>query len=78
MEIVIGIQFSTRELKVDVDGKPEDMRKQIEQAFEDGRRLLWITDAKGRQVAIPLDKLAYLEVDASKADKQVGFARREE
>jgi hypothetical protein len=78
MEIAIGIQFSTRELKVDVDSTAEAIRTQIEEAFADDRRLLWITDTKGRQVAVPVDKLAYVEVDTTKGDKQVGFSRRPE
>ena len=35
--------------------------------------MLWLTDAKGRKVGIPSDKVAYVEIDADGTAKRVGF-----
>lgn len=75
MEVVIGILHTGKELRVDIDGG-EDVRAAVEDAIESGRKLLWITDRHGRQVGIPVEKLAYVEIDPERAGKKVGFAIR--
>ena len=37
-------------------------------------RVLWLTDAKGRRVGVPTEKLAYVEVGEEHPDKRVGFS----
>lgn len=74
MEVVIGVQLSSREIRLEVedeDGK--DLRKQVDKVVQDGKGVLWITDTDGRSVAVPADKLAYIEIGADKASKRVGF-----
>ncbi len=78
MEVVIGVQFSSRELRLELADEPEKVTELVEQAFSEGHKLLWVTDKGGRRVAVPTDKIAYVEVDAGKADKQVGFSVRVE
>lgn len=81
MEVLIGVQLSTRELKIDVpDDQADALRKQIEDVFAasgDGKAsVLWITDKEGRTVGVPSDKLAYVEIGADKASRAVGFSSR--
>jgi hypothetical protein len=75
MEISIGIQFAPRELTIETKASVEDVQRQIDEAFADGRKLLWFTDERGKQVAIPVDKVAYVEVGSDRDTKPVGFAR---
>ena len=37
-------------------------------------RVLWLTDARGRRVGVPTEKLAYVEVGEEHPDKRVGFS----
>ncbi|MEI7746629.1 MAG: DUF3107 family protein, partial [Actinomycetota bacterium] len=37
--------------------------------------VLWLTDRKGREVAVPIAKLAYIEVGAPSSDRRVGFGQ---
>jgi len=37
--------------------------------------IAWLTDAKGRRVGVPTDKLAYIEVLNDDEKKRVGFGR---
>ena len=73
MEIVIGVEFSAKELRLEVDLGPEEVRKLVDDAFAEQRKLLWLNDSKGRQVCVPLDKLAYVEMEAEDSRKHVGF-----
>jgi hypothetical protein len=36
---------------------------------------VWVTDTKGRRVGIPVERIAYVEVDEDGANKKVGFGR---
>lgn len=74
MEVVIGVQLSSREIRLEVEeGDGKDLRKQVDKVVQDGKGVLWITDTDGRSVAVPADKLAYIEIGADKASKRVGF-----
>jgi len=77
MEVVIGVQLTTRELKVDVpDDQADALRKQVDSIFGDGKTsVLWITDKDGRTVGVPSDKLAYVEIGADKSSRAVGVSR---
>lgn len=74
MEIAIGVQHSPRELRVETRASAEDIRKLVDEAFEAGRKLIWLTDERGKQTAVPVDKLAYVEVGADRDRTPVGFA----
>lgn len=79
VEVVIGVQLSTRELRVEIpDDKADALRKQVEKVFADagnGRNpVLWVTDNGGRTVGVPADKLAYVEIGSDKGAKKVGFS----
>ena len=78
MEVLIGVQLTTRELKVDVpDDQADALRKQVQDLFTDGASagVLWVTDKDGRVIGVPSDKLAYVEIGADKVGRAVGFAR---
>jgi hypothetical protein len=71
VEVKIGVQNASRELVVETDRSPEDISAMVSEAIaSDG--VLSLTDAKGRQVLVPVAKLAYVEVGTGVAG-QVGF-----
>lgn len=75
MEIVIGIQFVGRELRLEVEGDAaDDIRKAVDQALDSDDRIFWLTDKNGRQVGVPTEKLGYVEIASEKSDRPVGFA----
>lgn len=74
MEIAIGIQFSSREIRLEVDDDVADVRERVEEAFRSEPGILWLTDRDGRDIGIPTEKLAYVELGSDKATKSVGFA----
>ena len=75
MDVRIGITQSPRELEVELkdDADPEKVVSEIEKLLKSGDGVLWLTDRKGRRVAVPVAKVAYVEVGAPTAERRVGF-----
>ena len=48
-------------------------RAQIDSAIAHGDQVLWLTDRRGRQIAVPVAKLAYVEVGPPDGDRRIGF-----
>lgn len=75
MEVRIGVTYTGKELEVDLpdDAEREELVKHITESLSDDDNVLWLTDRRGRQVAIPAAKVAYVEIDPSTTDRRVGF-----
>ncbi|WOP17878.1 DUF3107 domain-containing protein [Raineyella sp. LH-20] len=71
MEIKIGVKNLAREVVVDLDQTVDAFRATYEKALADGT-LLSLTDTHGRQVLIPADAVAYVEIGQPNA-RPVGF-----
>jgi hypothetical protein len=71
MEVKIGVTQANRELVVDTDLDAAAIEEQVRTALTEGG-VLSLTDAKGRRVVVPGEKLAYIEISTSTAG-QVGF-----
>ena len=74
MDVRIGIVQTVKELEVELeeDADRDAVKAQIESALGAGT-VLWLTDKKGRQIAIPAEKVAYVELGAPTTDRRVGF-----
>jgi len=71
VEVRIGVQFAARELVVESSEDLSVVEAQIAQAVNEGG-VLSLTDAKGKKVFVPADKIAYIEI-GSAALGTVGF-----
>ena len=74
MDVRIGVSQTAKELEVELpdDADHEAVKAQIEKAITDGSTL-WLTDKKGRQVGVPVEKIAYFEIGAPEAGRRIGF-----
>ncbi|MGH9045082.1 MAG: DUF3107 domain-containing protein [Acidimicrobiales bacterium] len=74
MEVRIGIVQTAKELEVDLgDGADsESVVRDIEGSIAKGG-VLWLTDRRGRKVAVPAAQIAYIEVGAPSNERRVGF-----
>ena len=74
MDVRIGVKNSPKELEVvladDTDG--DAVREHIDSAFSDGGTL-WLTDRRGRQYGVPVDKVAYIEIGSTEQGRHIGF-----
>ncbi len=75
MDVRIGIVQSAKELEVELgeDADRDAVIADIETSLAKDVGVLWLTDRKGRRVAIPVAKVAYVEVGAPTHERRVGF-----
>ena len=75
MDVRIGVTYSAKELDLEVpEGtSPEDLRKQVESALADDDSVLWLTDRRGRQIGVPVSKVAYVEIGSPHEERRIGF-----
>ena len=75
MDVRIGIVQSMKELDIELpdDADRDKVLADIEAALGEENRILWLTDRKGRQVGVPVGKVAYVELDPPASDRRVGF-----
>jgi hypothetical protein len=74
VDVRIGVTYSPKELDIELadDVEPGTVKKEIEAALGSGS-IVWVTDRKGRQVGVPADKVAYIELGSPEHDRRIGF-----
>ena len=72
MEVRIGVQHATRELVIDSAETTDAILAAVTAAVTGEASVLTLTDERGRQVLVPSDKLAYVEVGEPET-RRVGF-----
>jgi hypothetical protein len=76
VDIRIGVTQATREIAVEVDDDAkvrQALKAAVESAMKGEIDALWITDKKGRDIAVPAAKIAYVEIGSADADRRIGF-----
>jgi hypothetical protein len=75
VDVRIGIIHSARELDIDLpDGTKHDkIVADIEKALSEPDGVLWLVDKRGRQYAVAVAKIAYVEVGGGNESRRVGF-----
>jgi hypothetical protein len=73
VDVRIGVtQAKEIEVLLADDTDQEAVRKHVDTAVA-AEGTLWLTDRRGRQVGIPVDKIAYIEIGSPDASRRVGF-----
>ncbi len=76
MDIRIGVSDTPKEITVELSDKTDlkKLKKDIDSALSQETTLFWFTDIKGRQVGIPTNKIAYVDIGAAGSGNPVGFS----
>jgi Protein of unknown function (DUF3107) len=74
VDVRIGVTYSTKELELELadDADPDTVKATVEAAIG-GNGALWLTDRRGRQVGVPADKVAYVEIGSPEDAHRIGF-----
>jgi hypothetical protein len=72
VEVRIGVQHATRELVIDSAETSEAILATVTSAVGGEVSVLALTDERGRQIVVPSDKLAYVEIGEPES-RRVGF-----
>jgi hypothetical protein len=75
VDVRIGVTQSPREIEVELpdDVDVDALRAQIEGALGEDGKVLWLTDRRGRQVAVSSVKIAYVEIGSPSDKGRIGF-----
>ncbi len=74
VDLRIGILEVPREIDLEIDNDQRDeMKSRLEAALSGAIDVLWITDRRGREVAVPTAKIAYVELGAADGGRHIGF-----
>jgi hypothetical protein len=75
VDVRIGVTQAPREIAIEMadDTNRESVRSQVEAALSGAADVLWLTDKKGRSVAVPAAKIAYVEIGNDDASRRIGF-----
>ncbi len=72
MEVKIGVKGAPRELVLETDLSAEQITTALTAALTADGGVFSLADSRGRQVLVPAEKLAYVEIGESETRK-VGF-----
>ena len=72
MEVKIGVQHAHRELSLESVQTPAEVADAVTKALAEPDGVLTLMDEKGRQVIVPVAKIAYVEIDEA-TQRRVGF-----
>ena len=75
MDIRIGVSDSPREISIQLsdDTDREELRGRIDAALAGEATSLWLTDDKGKDVAVAAAKIAYIEL-GPEGGNPIGFS----
>ena len=74
VDVRIGVTQAPREINVEVDdAERAAVEKSVEAALSGTADILWLTDKRGRRVAVPAEKIAYVEIGTADGDRRIGF-----
>jgi hypothetical protein len=71
MEVRIGVKHVSREVVIESSQSPAEVKEIVAGAL-DGDGVLTLDDEKGRQVVVPVEAVAYVEIGVEEVGR-VGF-----
>jgi len=76
VDVRIGVTYSMREIELELDDQVDrdELKEHIAEALADDGKVLWMTDKSGREIAIPSNKVAYLEIGHPAEQRSIGFS----
>ena len=75
MDVRIGVLHTPKEILVELGDSVDraELKAKITGALAEEADVLWLTDKKGRDGAVPVSKVAYIELSSATADRPIGF-----
>ena len=76
MDIRIGVTNAPREINIELDDDEAAraaLKTAVEGALSGTSSVLWVTDKKGRDIAVPAERIAYVEIGSAGAERRIGF-----
>lgn len=75
MDVRIGIADSPQVIEVELDDDADRvaLKKEVEAVLSGKDKILWLTDRKGKELAVPAEQIGFVELGTADADRKIGF-----
>ncbi len=75
MDVRIGIADSSQVIEVELanDADRDALKAEVEAVVAGKSKVLWLTDRKGKELAVSADRLAYVEIGSADTERKIGF-----
>lgn len=74
VDVRIGVTQAPREISLEMDDAEKDATEAaVEAALSGASEVLWLTDRRGRRIAVPVGKIAYVELGSVDDGRRIGF-----
>ncbi|HAP76814.1 MAG TPA: DUF3107 domain-containing protein [Acidimicrobiaceae bacterium] len=75
MDVRIGVTQSPRDISLELadDLDRAALKAQIDAALTGAVDVLWLTDKKGRDIAVAAAKIAFVELGTAEGERRIGF-----
>ncbi len=75
VDVRIGVTQTARDIALEVadDVDRDSLKAKIDAALTGAVDVLWLTDKKGRDVAVASAKIAFVEIGTAEGDRRIGF-----
>jgi hypothetical protein len=75
VDVRIGVTHTPKELDIELpsDADREEIRVAVEKAMTGDAAVLWLTDRHGREICVPGEKIAYVELGSPETERRIGF-----
>lgn len=75
MDVRIGIAQSAQIIELELDDQTDrdELKKQVDQTLAKEGSVLWLIDRKGKEVAVPSDRVSFVELSSADPDRRIGF-----
>jgi len=75
VDVRIGVSQTARDITIELsdDVDRDAVKAKIDAALTGAVDVLWLTDKKGRDIAVSAAKIAFVEVGSAADDRRIGF-----
>jgi hypothetical protein len=75
VDVRIAVTQAPRELSLELpdDTDRSALQAEISKTLADDDATLWLTDRRGRSVAVPSKKIAFVELGPPEGERRIGF-----
>lgn len=75
MDVRIGIADSSQVIEVELenDTDREALKAEVGAVVAGESDALWLTDRKGKELAVPASRIAFVEIGTADAERRIGF-----
>jgi Protein of unknown function (DUF3107) len=75
VDVRIGVTNAPRELALELADSTDlsSLRGEIDRALGTEGAVLWLTDRRGKQIGVPVAKIAFIEIGSPDGERRIGF-----